>query len=71
MLLRHVKTATKLAPSKTVSVCVLELNAGLIWAPVPRLAKFVQTMSVKTKKEILKDKMEIPKGSFWCNAQVK
>ncbi|KAI9551306.1 hypothetical protein GHT06_002506 [Daphnia sinensis] len=40
VLVRHVKTATKLAPLKTVSVCKLELNAGLMGA---RLAKFVQT----------------------------
>ncbi|KZS19521.1 Uncharacterized protein APZ42_014015 [Daphnia magna] len=40
VLVRHVKTALKLAPLKTVSVCKLELNAGLIGA---RLAKIVQT----------------------------
>ncbi|XP_046459823.1 uncharacterized protein LOC124206177 [Daphnia pulex] len=40
VLVRHIKTATKLAPLKTVSVCKLELNAGLMGA---RLAKFVQT----------------------------
>jgi hypothetical protein len=40
VLVRHVKTVTKLAPLKTVSVCKLELNAGLMGA---RLAKFVQT----------------------------
>ena len=40
VLVRHVKTVTKLAHLKTVSVCKLELNAGLMGA---RLAKFVQT----------------------------
>lgn len=40
VLVRHVKTATKLAPLKTVSVCKLELNAGLMGA---RLAKIVKT----------------------------
>ena len=32
VLVRHVKMITKLAPLKTVSVCKLELNAGLIGA---------------------------------------
>jgi hypothetical protein len=40
VLVRHVKTVTKLAHLKTVSVCKLELNAGLMGA---RLSKFVQT----------------------------
>ncbi len=45
VLVRHVKTVTKLAPLKTVSVCKLELNAGLLGA---RLAQFVQ-MALKRK----------------------
>ena len=45
VLVRHVKTATKLAPLKTVSVCKLELNAGLLGA---RLAQFVQ-MALKRR----------------------
>ena len=40
VLIRHVKSATRLAPLKTVSVCKLELNAALVGS---RLANFVQT----------------------------
>ncbi|KAI9565123.1 hypothetical protein GHT06_008892 [Daphnia sinensis] len=40
VLIRHVKSATRLAPLKTVSVCKLELNAALMGS---RLANFVQT----------------------------
>ena len=40
ILIRHVKSATRLAPLKTVSVCKLELNAALVGS---RLANFVQT----------------------------
>ncbi|XP_032790469.2 uncharacterized protein LOC116927542 [Daphnia magna] len=40
ILIRHVKSATRLAPLKTVSVCKLELNAALMGS---RLANFVQT----------------------------
>ena len=47
VLVRHVKSVTKLAPLKTVSVCKLELNAALMGA---RLAKFVQS-SLRRKIE--------------------
>jgi hypothetical protein len=40
ILIRHVKSATRLAPLKTVSFCKLELNAALMGS---RLANFVQT----------------------------
>lgn len=43
--MRHVKAATKLAPTKTISVCKLELCAALLGS---RLARFVEKiLSVK------------------------
>jgi hypothetical protein len=39
VLVRHIKTVTKLSPLKTVLVCKLELIAGLMGA---HFAKFVQ-----------------------------
>jgi hypothetical protein len=39
VLVRHVKKVTKLSPLKTILVCKLELNAGLMGA---HFAKFVQ-----------------------------
>ena len=44
-MVRHVKAATKLAPTKTISVCKLELCAALLGS---RLARFVEkSLSVK------------------------
>ncbi|XP_045027086.1 uncharacterized protein LOC123470616 [Daphnia magna] len=40
VIVRFIKAVTKLAPLKTVSVCKLELNAGLLGA---RLARFVES----------------------------
>ena len=43
VLVKHVKTVTKLVPLKTVSVCKLELNAGLMGVRLEKCEKYNET----------------------------